>query len=56
MITRALSVRILLLNKTSTIIDKQGNILGKHNGIVDYTIGQRKGLGISSKEPLYVVG
>ncbi len=37
------------------ITDKQGNILGKHNGIIDYTIGQRKGLGISSKEPLYVV-
>jgi tRNA-uridine 2-sulfurtransferase len=38
------------------IIDKQGNVLGQHNGIINYTIGQRKGLGISSKEPLYVVG
>ncbi|MBN1643983.1 MAG: tRNA 2-thiouridine(34) synthase MnmA [Dehalococcoidales bacterium] len=37
------------------ITDKQGNVLGKHNGIINYTIGQRKGLGISSKEPLYVV-
>ena len=29
-------------------------MLGKHNGIIHYTIGQRKGLGISYKEPLYV--
>ncbi|MFH1624642.1 MAG: tRNA 2-thiouridine(34) synthase MnmA [Pseudomonadota bacterium] len=36
------------------ILDKQGNILGKHRGISFYTIGQRKGLGISAKEPLYV--
>lgn len=35
-------------------IDKQGNILGKHKGIINYTVGQRKGLGISSGEPLYV--
>ena len=32
-----------------------GEIIGKHNGITNYTIGQRKGLGISYKEPLYVV-
>ena len=38
------------------IVDKQGKLLGNHNGIINYTIGQRKGLGISSKEPLYVVG
>lgn len=34
---------------------KDGTILGKHNGIINYTIGQRKGLGISYSEPLYVV-
>lgn len=33
---------------------KDGTVLGKHNGIIHYTIGQRKGLGISYKEPLYV--
>ncbi len=38
------------------ILDKQGNILGEHRGIPFYTIGQRKGLGISAKEPLYVTG
>lgn len=37
------------------IINKDGEILGKHKGICFYTIGQRKGLGISYKEPLYVI-
>lgn len=32
-----------------------GSILGRHKGIINYTVGQRKGLGISSPEPLYVV-
>jgi tRNA-uridine 2-sulfurtransferase len=41
--------------KSGDIIDLSGNILGKHDGIINYTIGQRKGLGISNKEPLYVV-
>jgi tRNA-specific 2-thiouridylase len=36
------------------IVDDEGNILGKHRGIVLYTIGQRRGLGISSDRPLYV--
>lgn len=39
---------------SGNFIDKDGNILGKHNGIIYYTIGQRKGLGISAKTPLYV--
>ena len=37
------------------IVDTAGNILGKHRGIIFYTIGQRSGLGISAKTPLYVV-
>jgi tRNA-specific 2-thiouridylase len=36
------------------ILDRQGNILGQHRGIPFYTVGQRRGLGISAKEPLYV--
>ena len=36
------------------IVDLHGKILGKHKGIASYTIGQRKGLGISSDEPYYV--
>lgn len=35
-------------------VDREGNILGRHKGIVHYTIGQRRGLGISNSEPLYV--
>ncbi|MBQ3356354.1 MAG: tRNA 2-thiouridine(34) synthase MnmA [Oscillospiraceae bacterium] len=34
--------------------DKNGHILGRHRGILHYTIGQRRGLGISAPEPLYV--
>lgn len=37
------------------ILDREGNVLGEHRGITSYTIGQRKGLGISSGAPLYVV-
>ncbi len=37
-------------------IDSRGNILGKHKGIIRYTTGQRKGLGISCGKPLYVAG
>ena len=36
------------------ILDKRGNVLGEHRGIQFHTVGQRKGLGISAKEPLYV--
>ncbi|MBQ9610136.1 MAG: tRNA 2-thiouridine(34) synthase MnmA [Lachnospiraceae bacterium] len=36
-------------------IDKNGNILGEHKGIIRYTIGQRKGLGLSFTEPMYVM-
>jgi tRNA-uridine 2-sulfurtransferase len=37
------------------IVDLHGRVLGQHEGIEFYTIGQRKGLGISSPRPLYVV-
>lgn len=36
-------------------LDKEGNILGKHKGIIGYTIGQRKGLGLALKKPMYVI-
>ena len=37
-------------------VDCEGNILGKHKGIIHYTIGQRKGLGIALNRPMYVIG
>ena len=42
--------------KEGNIVDKKGNVLGKHNGLYKYTIGQRKGLGISNPVPLFVIG
>lgn len=36
-------------------VDSAGNILGQHTGIIHYTIGQRKGLGIAFGEPKYVI-
>ena len=38
------------------IVTEDGEVLGKHNGLINYTIGQRKGLGIAYKHPLYVIG
>jgi len=37
------------------ILDIEGNVVGTHDGIINFTIGQRKGIGIAYKEPLYVV-
>ena len=42
------------VTRSGPILDQQGKILGRHKGIPFYTIGQRKGLGISSGERLYV--
>ena len=41
--------------KPGDILDTSGKVLGHHRGIWNYTIGQRKGLGIAFSEPLYVV-
>ena len=41
--------------KSGNIIHTNGEVLGKHNGLINYTIGQRKGLNIGYKEPLYVI-
>ncbi len=35
-------------------VDREGNVLGKHKGIIRYTIGQRKGLGLALPAPMYV--
>jgi tRNA-specific 2-thiouridylase len=42
--------------KEGPIIDSDGNVIGTHKGVYAYTIGQRKGLGIAAKKPLYVIG
>ena len=41
--------------KNGDIVDTNGKKLGSHEGIINYTIGQRRGIKISNKEPLYVV-
>ena len=38
------------------IVNSKGEVLGKHTGLYNYTIGQRKGLGVSYKVPLFVIG
>lgn len=37
-----------------SFVDRQGNVLGEHKGIIRYTVGQRKGLGLSLPSPMYV--
>ena len=50
----------IVTNSSKTVlpgnfVDTKGNILGRHKGIVNYTVGQRKGLGIAAGERVYVV-
>jgi len=55
-ITGGYSTLMEAVAKPGPILNKEGKILGEHRGIPFYTIGQRKGLGISYREPLYVTG
>lgn len=41
--------------RPGNIVDAHGKVLGQHQGVVNYTIGQRRGLGIAASEPLYVI-
>ena len=43
-----------IVPKKGDFTDKDGKVLGEHKGIIHYTIGQRKGLGVSADRPLYV--
>ena len=45
-----------IVTKEGNIVNRKGEILGRHTGLYNYTIGQRKGLGISYKAPLFVIG
>ena len=38
------------------IVNREGRVLGEHAGLIRYTIGQRKGIGVAAREPLYVLG
>jgi tRNA-specific 2-thiouridylase len=38
------------------IVRRDGSVIGEHGGLANYTIGQRKGLGVTAAEPLYVIG
>jgi tRNA-specific 2-thiouridylase len=42
--------------RAGEVVDTRGNVLGQHEGLAMYTIGQRKGLGIATGQPMYVVG
>jgi len=46
---------LIQLPKPGPIVDLSGNTLGRHRGLAYYTIGQRKGLGVTSSEPLHVL-
>jgi tRNA-specific 2-thiouridylase len=46
---------VITLPKPGPIFDQSGKLLGRHRGLAYYTIGQRKGLGITSSEPLHVL-
>jgi tRNA-specific 2-thiouridylase len=43
------------LRKPGEIVDRSGNVLGRHEGQHNYTVGQRRGLGLATPEPLYVL-
>jgi tRNA-specific 2-thiouridylase len=43
------------LRKAGEIVDRDGTVLGRHEGQHNYTVGQRRGLGLASAEPLYVL-
>ncbi len=47
--------RLISLPKPGPIYDLHGKVLGRHRGLAFYTLGQRKGLGITSPEPLHVL-
>jgi tRNA-specific 2-thiouridylase len=43
------------INRPGKILNAQGEVLGEHAGLANYTIGQRKGLGLATQEPMYVL-
>lgn len=43
-------------DEPGAIVDRAGRVLGRHNGLANFTIGQRKGIGVAADKPYYVVG
>ena len=52
--TRAIAEQNGFVNAAKRDSDEEGNVLGEHKGIIRYTIGQRKGLGLALPHPMYV--
>ncbi|MDQ7782667.1 MAG: tRNA 2-thiouridine(34) synthase MnmA [Desulfomonilaceae bacterium] len=52
---KAFLKRHAVVSRPGPIVDLEGNVLGRHGGICDYTVGQRRGLGICGPMPHYVV-
>jgi tRNA-specific 2-thiouridylase len=42
-------------DRPGDIVNRQGQVLGRHRGLIHYTVGQRKGLGVAADRPLYVL-
>lgn len=42
-------------DRPGAIVDRTGAVLGRHDGLANYTVGQRKGIGVAAPEPYYVV-
>jgi tRNA-uridine 2-sulfurtransferase len=51
-----LAVHAPEIMEAGPIVRKDGTVIGQHEGLAKYTIGQRRGLGVTSLEPLYVIG
>ena len=52
---RVIEERTGLRPEPGDFLDLNGKVLGRHRGVIHYTVGQRRGLGISAEKPLYVV-
>jgi tRNA-specific 2-thiouridylase len=47
-------IRKKVAAKAGDVVDDEGRVLGRHAGVVDFTVGQRRGIGVSAPTPLYV--
>ncbi len=52
---RVIQIRTGVVPEPGDFVDESGKILGRHRGIIHYTVGQRRGLGLSFDQPYYVI-